>query len=97
MIPLTDSFLPRLLARGRGGGSSPGVLLPCPVALGVLLHSLEARVVVGELVQMSERDLGRDVCVVVADVGELVVQPLTSDSLARTHVRTERLRPESEY
>src|SRR2546430_980578 len=40
------------------------------------LHLLEARVVIGELVQMRERDLPRDQGVVVADVRRRISDPM---------------------
>src|SRR3954451_5684879 len=44
-----------------------------PIAPGFFLHPLQSCVVVGELVEVCERDLGCDVRVVVADVGVRIV------------------------
>jgi hypothetical protein len=61
-----------------GAEAPPGLqdaypaLLPIPP--GLFLHLLQSRLVVGELVAVCERDPGRDVRVVVADVRVRVVQ-----------------------
>ena len=66
------------------------MFLTCsPVPLGLFLHPLQPRGVVGELVEVRERDLRGDVRVVVGDVGDEVVQAVLefdssqSDSTSR--------------
>src|SRR5213080_3595425 len=61
-------------ARARiesGRPSAAGMVAPR-----LFLHPLEPRVVVGELVQVSKRDLRGDRRVVVGDVGSRVVGPV---------------------
>src|SRR5487761_1199237 len=55
-------------------GGSMGALLPlAPIPLGLLLHALEANVVVGELLQVGESDLARHDRIVPRHIGRRVM------------------------
>src|SRR5215471_4556724 len=63
-----------------------------PVPLGVSLHPLETCVVVGELLQVCERDLPRDDRIVVGDIRLRVMRPVLELDV---HPRSELLELEA--
>src|SRR5262245_47950457 len=77
----------------RVARSRRGLFLPLgPVPLGVSLHLLEPRVVVGELLQVCERDLPRDDRIVVGDIRLRVMRPVLELDV---HPRSELLELEA--
>jgi hypothetical protein len=63
------------------------------LALGLLLHPLEPRVVIGKLVQMGKRDLARQDGIVIGHVRQRVVGPWRRDcaGAGREHLSDEEL------